>query len=157
MLGGTLGGLVAITAGCNVVTPIGALIIGITAGVIHNIAFNLVINTWKIDDVVGALPVHGFCGVWGTLCVGIFGQADLLAHDRITQIGVQLVGIIACFAWVSTSAFVLFKVLKLTFGLRVPPHIELEGINIGREFEKEETDAIGMDAAEIEKLLEGGG
>ena len=131
------------------------MLVGITAGCIHNISYNLVLKTWKLDDVVGAIPVHGFCGVWGTLCVGLFGQADLLAHDRITQIGIQLIGITACFAWVSISSFAPFEALKMTFGLRVSPHIEVEGLTISREFEEEEAQNIGMDAAEIEKLLKG--
>ncbi len=130
LLGGILGGLVAITACCNVVSPVSALIIGLMAGIIHNLGFNLIAKRLKLDDPVGAIPVHGICGVFGTLCVAFFGKAELLAHPRLTQLGVQFVGIGACFVWTTSTAFVMYKVLKATVGLRVSPQEEQEGVQI---------------------------
>ena len=81
MLGGVLGGLVAITAGCNVVSPFEAMFIGTAAGILHNYAFDWLLK-WRIDDPVGAIPVHGACGVLGTLCVGIFGDPYLFSGNQ---------------------------------------------------------------------------
>lgn len=86
MLGGVLGGLVAITACCNVVSPMESILIGMAAGFIQNVGVDLLLK-WKIDDPVGAVPVHGFCGVLGTLCVGLFGDPYLFSgnQDAITE------------------------------------------------------------------------
>lgn len=83
MLGGVLGGLVAITACCNVVSPLQAILIGMGAGYIQNVGVDLLLK-WKIDDPVGAVPVHGLCGVFGTLCVGIFGDPYLFSGNQDT-------------------------------------------------------------------------
>lgn len=81
MLGGVLGGLVAITACCNVVSPLESILIGMLAGYVQNVGVDLLLK-WKIDDPVGAVPVHGFCGVIGTLCVGIFGDPYLFSANQ---------------------------------------------------------------------------
>jgi Amt family ammonium transporter len=129
-LGGVLGGLVAITACCHVVSPIAAIAIGLSAGVIHNWAYEFLLRTLKLDDPVGAIPVHGACGVWGTLCVGLFGRASELPHDRLMQIGVQIGGILIVFVWTTTLSFVTYKVLSATIGLRVSPGFERRGVAI---------------------------
>ena len=125
--GGTLTGLVAITACCNVVTPLASLLIGVIAGVIHNIGLVVMAEKWKLDDPVGAIPVHGFGGVFGTLCVALLGREELLVHDRWTQLGVQLVGVVSCFAFTCAVAFIMFKMLQLFLGLRLSPSMEKKG------------------------------
>ena len=129
-LGGAIGGLVAITACANMVTPISALAIGAVAGLVHNVTYELVIHRWRLDDVVGAIPAHGFCGAWGILCVAIFGNSAALPHDMVTQLGIQAVGIAACVAWGIASSWVFFRVLKMFIGLRVDPMREIRGLSL---------------------------
>jgi len=130
LLGGALGGMVAITANCHIVSPLSALAIGAIAGVLHNVGFDFLIQRLKIDDPVGAIPVHGVCGVWGTLAVGIFGRAELLPHTRMQQIGVQLLGAVACFAWAALNAAMIYYALKRTVGLRVTSTEEELGVGL---------------------------
>jgi len=99
LMGGILGGLVAITACCNVVTYTNAMILGALAGIIHNYSYDFIKDVIKADDPVGAIPVHLVCGIWGTLCVALFGKQELLAHPRLEQLGVQLLGIGVCMVW----------------------------------------------------------
>ena len=155
LLGGILGGLVAITACCNVITPESAFIIGAIAGVIHNYAFDLILIKFKLDDVVGAIPVHGFCGVFGTLAVALFGNQSALVLPRFSQLGVQFLGIAVCFFWTVGTSFVMYSILKATVGLRVSPQEEIDGIKIGGlEEEGEETeDDIGLDEAALRELM----
>lgn len=151
LLGGVLGGLVAITAGCDVVTPLGALAIGVIAGVVHNYAFDLLKYRLRLDDPVGAVPVHLACGIFGTLAVAIFGQQELLGMPRMQQLGVQLVGIGAAFAWTATTAFLMFKFLKGVIGLRVSPREEMDGIQIERRATPRGVEALDEDL--IKELL----
>ncbi len=131
MLGGMLGGLVAITACCHVVTPGSALVIGLVAGVVHNICYEFVLFRLKLDDVVGALPVHGACGVLGVLSVALFGDAALLPKKNfIEQLGVQALGCAVCFIWTVTTTFIILSVVKLIVGLRVPAMEEIEGLRV---------------------------
>ncbi|MEP2026987.1 MAG: ammonium transporter [Reichenbachiella sp.] len=125
--GGSLTGLVAITACCNVVSPINSLIIGLLAGVIHNYFYVLIAEKWHLDDPVGAIAVHGFGGVFGTLCVALFGEAELLSTDRWTQLAIQFLGITVCFAFTSSIALGMFYLIKKTIGLRVSPIQEQYG------------------------------
>jgi len=123
-LNGALAGLVGITAGCANVTPSSAIIIGSVAGVI--VVYSVVFfDKIKIDDPVGAISVHGVCGAWGTLAAGIFNIGGTSAKI----IGVQLLGIAACFLWVFPVAFLMFKLIEKTVGLRVTPEEELEGLD----------------------------
>jgi Amt family ammonium transporter len=123
-LNGALAGLVGITAGCANVTPGSAIIIGAVAGVavVYSVVF---FDKLKIDDPVGAISVHGVCGAWGTLAAGIFDMGGF----SLKVIGVQLVGIGACFLWVFPLAFLMFKVIDVVVGLRVSPEEELEGLD----------------------------
>lgn len=119
-LNGALAGLVAITAGCATVTPVASIIIGgIGAVVMYGGAALL----WKmrIDDPVGAIPVHGFTGVWGVIAVGIFNPAASLTT--------QLIGIGAIGVWTMLTAFVCFLLIKYLVGLRVAGKIEDEGLD----------------------------
>ena len=113
--------------------------------------FLRIIKKLRLDDPVGAIPVHGICGAFGTLGVAIFGQADMLAHPRLIQLGVQLLGIIVCFVWTVGTAFVMFKVLKMTVGLRVSPQEEQAGIDISGEVVEEPPEEI--DEEMLRKLL----
>jgi len=127
VIGGTLTGLVAITAGCNVVGPMNSIIIGLLAGVVHNLSFDLVSKKWKLDDPVGAIPVHGFGGAFGTLCVAIFGDSEMLVHSRWMQLGIQFLGIAVCFVFTTVISFSLLSLVKKIFGLRLSPKQEMEG------------------------------
>ena len=115
IIGGVLGGLVAITACCDVVNPLAALIVGATAGVIHNLAFEWLSNR-QVDDVAGAIPVHGACGVWGTLCAG-FAMWWLKGAGPI-QVLVQFAGIVAAFVYTCVVAYAIFGLVERLIGLR---------------------------------------
>ena len=136
---GALAGLVAITAPCANVSPLSSVIIGLLAGIIVVLSVIFFDKVAKIDDPVGAISVHGVCGAFGTLSAGLF---DINGFSW-SVVGVQLIGIVTCFAWTFTTAFILFKLIQKTIGLRVKPEEELEGLDIGEhgleaypEFEK---------------------
>lgn len=130
-LNGALAGLVAITAGCDAVSPIGAAIIGILAGILVVIAVEFFDKVVKIDDPVGAISVHGICGAFGTLMVGVFSTSQGLAYGFGGSLFVsQLIGVGAIAAWALVISFILFLTLKHTNGLRVEKRIEEEGLDI---------------------------
>lgn len=156
-LGGVLGGLVAVTACCHIIGPWAALAVGATAGVVHNYAYEFLGRVLKLDDPVGAISVHGACGVWGTLCVGIFGASSQLPHDRLSQIGVQALGVLLCFVWTSSIAFVVYKVLAATIGLRVSPAHERRGVGITERHVSEPPPAEDRLSEEELLALMGGG
>jgi Amt family ammonium transporter len=123
-LNGALAGLVGITAGCANVTPASAVIIGAIAGII--VVFSVIFfDKLRIDDPVGAVSVHGVCGAWGTLAAGLFNIGGTTAKI----IAVQLTGMAACFLWVFPLAFILFKLIDKTMGLRVSKEEEVEGLD----------------------------
>lgn len=129
-LNGALAGLVAITAPCAFVTPIEAVIIGAIGGIIMFIGVNA-LESFEIDDVVGAVSVHGFCGVWGTLAVGIFAaDVGLLHGGGASQLVTQVIGIVAVAAFVLISSAVMFTIVKATVGLRAPAEAEEIGLDI---------------------------
>lgn len=127
LAGGSLTGLVAITACCNVVTPVSSLIIGLIAGVLHNVFYILLAEKLRLDDPVGAVAVHGIGGAFGTLAVALFGEADLLLHDRWWQLAVQAMGVVTCFVFTTSISLGMFFVIKKTIGLRVSPLEEANG------------------------------
>jgi Amt family ammonium transporter len=130
-LNGALAGLVAITAGCNIVSPAGAIAIGVLAGIILVYSVILFDQVLKIDDPVGAISVHGVCGALGTLLVGVFAtDAGLLCTGSFKLLGIQALGVLAVGAWALGTGFILFKVLKATNGLRVSKRIEEEGLDV---------------------------
>ncbi len=141
-LNGALAGLVAITAGCASVSPGSAIIIGALAGILVVFAVEFIDKKLKIDDPVGAISVHGVCGAFGTLCVGLFAQSaygeasgagavnGLFFGGGIKPLITQLTGVVSVFFWVFTSAFILFKLIKVTVGLRVSKEEELRGLDI---------------------------
>jgi Amt family ammonium transporter len=130
-MNGCLGGLVAITAPCAFVTPMAALVIGIISGAVVYYGTALM-EILRIDDPVGAFPVHGLNGMFGVLAVGIWGVdgMGLLHGGGFAQLGVQALGIAACIAFVFPIAYVLFLVIKRTVGLRVTPEVETAGIDV---------------------------
>ncbi len=132
-IGGVLGGLVAITACCNVVTPSSAILIGLLAGIIHNVTLDLLLK-WRLDDPVGAIPVHGFCGVWGTLAVGLFGiEEKLPTGSRIQQIMIQLLGIVVAFVFAAGTAIIMFRTINHFVGLRVSAEKEDNGFTVAAD------------------------
>ena len=130
---GALAGLVGITAGCAYVDTWGAVIIGLIAGVIMIFGVSFVRNVLKTDDPVGAVTVHGICGAWGLLAVGIFATGHNgvtgLVVGNVTQIVPQIVGILAAIVWGFGAGYILFKVLDLTMGLRVDEQEEEDGLD----------------------------
>ncbi|MBD3267842.1 ammonium transporter [bacterium] len=135
-LNGALAGLVAITAPCANVSPLSAIIIGFIAGIIVVVSV-LFFENMGIDDPVGAISVHGVCGAWGTLAAGLFaeeafgGVNGLLFGGGAGQLGVQAVGVAACFVWTFATCMLLFTAIKLTIGLRVSEDEEMEGLDYG--------------------------
>ncbi len=136
-MNGALAGLVAITAPCAFVEPWAALVIGTIAGYVVVRGVEL-LDKLQIDDPVGAFPVHGICGVLGTLCVGIFGKEALgLANNGFVyggnpmQLGIQIVGIVSTVVFVVVIMGIVFKLIDVTVGLRISREEELRGLDIG--------------------------
>ncbi|MFC1465750.1 MAG: ammonium transporter [Candidatus Brachytrichaceae bacterium NZ_4S206] len=129
---GVLGGLVAITAPCAFVTPLDSVIIGAVGGVLVMV-FGKVLEALKIDDPVGAIPVHLVSGAWGTLAVGLFaslnGVTGLFHGGGLGQLIIQLIGVIACGVWTAATTGLLFFAIKKTIGLRVSAEEEIQGLD----------------------------
>lgn len=122
----SLGGLVAITAGCASMSPVYAIVTGLFAGILVTY-LPLLVEKLKIDDVVDAVTVHGFCGAWGTLAAGIFLESNLFNPDVIY---IQALGVVVGFVWGFGVAFIVFKILdKVLGGLRVSPQHEQRGLD----------------------------
>ncbi len=121
---GLLGGLVGITASADVMSYVESMIIGLIAGVIV-VASVLGLDRLKIDDPVGAVSVHGTCGLWGLIAVGFFG--DLAGGSQLVT---QLIGAAAIIAFTAVTMGGLFALLKATIGLRVSEQEELEGLDV---------------------------
>jgi Amt family ammonium transporter len=139
MANGLLAGLVAITAPSGYVSPMGSIFIGAIAGVLVCISVAVIDKVLKVDDPVGAISVHGVNGMWGQLALGIFADgtanyngltAKGLLYGDVGQFGAQVVGAIVCFVWAFGVAFLFFKAYHAIFGMRVPPEVELEGLDI---------------------------
>ncbi|MBO8086429.1 MAG: ammonium transporter [Marichromatium sp.] len=131
VLNGTLAGLVSITAGCAFVEPGNALWIGAIGGLLVYGIESALLHLARLDDPVGAIAAHGFGGVWGTLALALFAPADQLATGgHLSQLGVQVIGVAAVFAWAFGSGLVVFLGLRLFHDLRVSPEEEDEGLNV---------------------------
>ena len=134
---GLLAGLVGVTAGAWVVNGLGAIIIGLVAGVIVVFAVSF-FDRIRIDDPVGAVSVHGVCGAFGTIAVGLFSATEsegvvkkgLFYGGGTDQLVSQLIGVVSIAAFVAVTSFVLFSVLKATVGLRVDDQEEIEGLDV---------------------------
>ena len=129
-LNGALAGLVAITAGCDQVSPVGAFFIGLFAGILLCVSVDFFDRIAKIDDPVGAISVHGACGAMGTLCVGLFAtDGGLFYGGGIHYFLIQLLGVASVMLWVIITMTIIFKVIDKLVGLRVPADIEIEGLD----------------------------
>ena len=137
-LNGSLAGLVAITAGCDTVTPVGAALIGVIAGFAVVFGIEFVDQKLKVDDPVGAVGVHGICGCLGTILTGLlayydFGNGEKLGlfyGGGIHFLGLQILGVVVVIAWVAVTMTIIFNVLKHTIGLRASVVEEIEGLDI---------------------------
>lgn len=139
-LNGVLAGLVAITAGCHIISLYGAILVGIVAGIIVTFGIEIIDKKLHIDDPVGAVGVHCFNGVWGTIAVGLFathtpalmdGPLGLFYGGGIDLLITQLIGVICVAAWVCATSLSMFNIIKHTMGLRVTPEEEINGLDIG--------------------------
>ena len=130
-LNGVLAGLVAITAGCDLVSPLGASIIGHVAGIVLVFSIEFIDTKLHIDDPVGASSVHGVCGILGTLMTGLFAlDGGALYGGGWGFFGAQCLGVLAIDAWAAVAGVVLFFGIKKIAGLRVDKRIEEEGLDI---------------------------
>ena len=130
-LNGGLAGLVAITAGCDAVSTIGAFFIGLIAGIFIVFAVEFIDKTLKIDDPVGAIAAHGGCGALGTILVGVFSVKDgLLYTGSASFLGVQLLGVVSIAIYVLIIITIVFKLIQATIGLRVTKEEEEQGLDI---------------------------
>ena len=119
-LNGVLAGLVGITANCDIVTNVSAIWVGAIAGILVVLAIKL-LDALRIDDPVGAFPVHGVGGIWGGIASWIFGSAPA---------GAQIVGSLVIPLWAFVTCFILFYILKVAGILRVTAEDELRGLDI---------------------------
>ncbi|MGJ3243506.1 MAG: ammonium transporter [Opitutales bacterium] len=130
LLNGVIAGLVSITAGCHLVSPLEAVLIGIIGGGVCWAGMQL-LPALGIDDAVGAVPAHGMAGVWGTLAVALFGDLGAFGgNGRLDQLGIQALGVVACFAWTFLLSFAFLRILNHFVALRVSPEGELQGLNV---------------------------
>jgi Amt family ammonium transporter len=139
---GALAGLVAITAGCAYVSMVSAVVIGIVAGILVVFAVEIIDRRLKVDDPVGAISVHAVNGIWGTIAVGLFAQASMAEANGVTavnglffgggvtQLGIQLLGIVSVVAWAAAGAGLMFFALKKTMGIRVDEEGQKAGLDI---------------------------
>ena len=131
-----LAGLVAITAPCDCVSPLGAFFIGLISGILVVLSVEFFDNIAKIDDPVGAVSVHMVNGIWGTIAVGLFSTGDdgvgkgLFYGGGFHQLGVQLLGFISVAVYVLIVMFIAFKIIDKTIGLRVPAQVEIDGLDV---------------------------
>lgn len=123
-LNGALAGLVSITAGCDIMSPLMAALTGAIGGclVVFSVLF---FERVRVDDPVGAISVHGICGAWGTLAIGLFSS-----EAGLGQLAIQAVGVVAGFAWAFPVSLVIFLVIKHTVGLRVSAEEEVAGLDV---------------------------
>ena len=138
-LNGSLAGLVAITAGCDMVTPAGAAAIGIIAGFAVVFGIEFVDQKLRVDDPVGAVGVHCVNGALGTILTGLFAyyapasvdieRAGLLYGGGLRFLGIQVLGVVAVIAWVAVTMTVVFHIIRMTIGLRVSPEEEIMGLD----------------------------
>jgi Amt family ammonium transporter len=126
---GPLAGLVAVCAGSDVMHPLGALVTGGVAGAIFVTLFTLTQNRWKIDDVLGVWPLHGLCGAWGGIAVGIFGQATLGGLGGVS-FGAQLIGTLLGVGWALLGGFVVYGAIRAVTPLRLSQEEEFAGADL---------------------------
>jgi Amt family ammonium transporter len=130
-INGTLGGLVAVTAGVHVLSTPEAVLVGVGGG-LAMLFFDRLMERWRLDDAVGAVPVHLAAGVWGTLAVALFGDPARLGTGLtfIEQLGVQMLGIVVCGAWTFGLTYLFLRLLSRVMPLRISPDDEGTGLNV---------------------------
>lgn len=135
-LNGALAGLVGITAGCYEVSPMGSLAIGAICGVLCVLSIEFIDKVLKVDDPVGCVSVHGVCGAFGTLAVGLFAApgygsiTGLFYGGGFGQLWIQLIGVGVVFVWAFGMGYAAFKILDAVIGMRAPKEDELKGLDI---------------------------
>lgn len=130
-LNGILAGLVGVTAGCDLISPMGAALIGAICGTVMIFAVEFIEHHLKIDDPVGASSVHGVCGSLGTILTGLFAvEGGTFYGGGFGFLGAQIFGVIIVGGWAALMGYIIFKVLDKVHGLRVPARIEEEGLDI---------------------------
>ena len=130
-LNGILAGLVGVTAGCDLVSPMGAALIGAICGTVMIFAVEFIEHRLKIDDPVGASSVHGVCGSLGTILTGLFAvEGGTFYGGGFGFLGAQIFRVIIVGGWAALMGYIIFKVLDKVHGLRVPARIEEEGLDI---------------------------
>lgn len=130
-LNGSLAGLVAITAGCDMVSPVGAFFIGLIAAFVVVFGIEFIDKVLKVDDPVGAVGVHGLCGATGTILTGLFAtDGGVFYGGGFKFFGVQVLGVISVIAWVAVTMTIVFQIIKHTVGLRVSEAEEVAGLDI---------------------------
>ncbi len=130
-LNGILAGLVGVTAGCDLVSPMGAALIGAICGTVMIFAVEFIEHRLKIDDPVGASSVHGVCGSLGTILTGLFAvEGGTFYGGGFGFLGAQIFGVTIVGGWAALMGYIIFKVLDKVHGLRVPARIEEEGLDI---------------------------
>ena len=143
MANGMLAGLVAITAPCAFVNSVSAVVIGLIAGVLVVVSVFFVERTLKVDDPVGAVSVHGVCGAWGVLSLGLFadgtygdgwngvpGTVKGLLYGDASQFGAQCIGTLTCIAFIFVTFYAFFMLVEKTMGNRVSAHDEVQGLDL---------------------------
>jgi len=130
-INGSIAGLVAITAGCHLMEPAFAIVTGFIAGALTTVA-GWWMESRRIDDVVGAVSVHGFGGVWGTLAVALFRPEAMF---DLRQLGIQALGCAVAFVWAFGSAYLMYRLLALTIGLRASTLDEQRGLDFTEHYE----------------------
>ena len=129
VINGILAGLVSITAGCNVVGPMSAILIGFIAGILVDVAV-LFFDKMKVDDPVGAIAVHGINGLFGTLAVGFFATDGGLFFGGGADLFItQLIGVLTIALFSFSITFILMRVLKSLIGIRITSEEEEAGID----------------------------
>ena len=126
---GPLAGLVAVCAGSDLMHPLGALVVGVVAGLLFVVMFTATQNRWKIDDVLGVWPLHGLCGTWGGIAAGIFGQKALGGLGGVSFCA-QLIGTAMGVTWALLGGMVVYGILRATIGLRLDQEEEYEGADL---------------------------
>ncbi|MGE4588376.1 MAG: ammonium transporter [Acidaminococcaceae bacterium] len=130
-LNGALAGLVAITAGCDAVSPVGAFFIGAIAGLVVVLAIEFIDQVLKIDDPVGAIGVHGVCGALGTILTGVFAlDGGLLNGGGTKMLTTQVIGVASVAVWVAVTIGIVFMIIDKTIGLRVSEAEEITGLDL---------------------------
>lgn len=152
---GILSGLGSIASGCHLYSTLDTVIVGVTSGLLVVFSFHLLSRSFKLDDVVCAVPINGICGAWGTLLVGVLGKTEHFGgHTRMEQLLVQAEGVTLSFLWGFGACYVFFYLLNRVYRMRVTPEEEMMGLN---KAEHGVTMGTGMLQEALNNIVEGTG